>query len=312
MRALGQFNVLLTAFIAGACAFAQEPAPVQDPAPQSSPKYDKAIFKRPLPPDELTSLDQLAGQPSGDVIRNKEFRKMIRAVIPDCIFHYGTDMSLEAAFDLVIKGSREPVQIRDGRYVAISGRSGPYLAGRGFIWIDMQDGIGLGGFYFHPTNGEPTPSVTIVSKQVTEQALGLNQLPPAFAAYLNQWAVESRVPPLTTRYFISGLNKKILLEHDEDFCSPVDGAVGTPQNTCQQMNANAADLDLDAAYYLEQTNHATNATAWMINGPERIAWLQVREGACGAGPDPMGCRIVMTRRQTRVIVARGAAPHPHR
>jgi hypothetical protein len=32
-------------------------------------------------------------------------------------------------------------------YLVVSGRSGPYLAGRGFVWIDLQDGLALGGFY---------------------------------------------------------------------------------------------------------------------------------------------------------------------
>ena len=46
----------------------------------------------------------------------------------------------------------------------------------------MQEGIGLGGFYFHPTNGEPTPSVNVFSRQVVkEDYLKLSQLPPVFA-----------------------------------------------------------------------------------------------------------------------------------
>jgi hypothetical protein len=37
------------------------------------------------------------------------------------------------------------------------------------------------------------------------------------------------------------------------------------------MNADAADMDVTAAYYLEQTHHATNATAWMIEGDDQVA-----------------------------------------
>jgi len=66
----------------------------------------------------------------------------------------------------------------DGRYLMLSGRSGPYLAGRGFVWIDLQDGIVLGGFSFHPTNGEPTPTATVFSKQVKEESIKMSQLPP--------------------------------------------------------------------------------------------------------------------------------------
>src|ERR1700683_1910314 len=85
-------------------------------------------------------------------------------------------MPLADAVDKMIKGSPLPVRIRDGRYVIVAGRMGPYLGGRGFVWIDMQDGIALGGFYFHPTNGEPTPTLNIFSRQVKEDALAMSQL----------------------------------------------------------------------------------------------------------------------------------------
>jgi hypothetical protein len=63
-----------------------------------------------------------------------------------------------------------------------------YLAGKGFLWIDMQDGIGLDGFFFHPTNGEPTPTVNIFSKQVQkEMLLEWSELPPAFAEDAAAW-----------------------------------------------------------------------------------------------------------------------------
>jgi uncharacterized protein YecT (DUF1311 family) len=174
----------------------------------------------------------------------------------------------------------------------------------------LQDGIALGGFYFHPTNGEPTPTVNIFSKQVKEESLKLSQLPPAFAEDLIEWSAESRVPPVTTRYFITGSNKKILLEHDEDYCASVASTTAPPQNDCQKMNADAADIDLNAAYYLEQVNYATNATAWMITGDDQVAWLQVRENTCRVGPDPLRCRIRMTRERTHVIIRRHPALHP--
>ena len=131
--------------------------------------------------DQLAFLKTLAGSTSDKTVRDKQYSKLLHSVIPDCEFHYGWDMSLFNALDTVLKGSSQPVTVRDGRYMMVSGHSGPYLLGRGFMWIDMQDGIALGGFYFHPTNGEPTPSVNIFSRQVQEAALEMNQLPPAFA-----------------------------------------------------------------------------------------------------------------------------------
>jgi len=244
-------------------------------------------------------------------MRDKQFRKLMKTFVPDCMFHYGRDMPLSDALDIVFKDSILQVLIRDGRYLSISGLNGPYLAGRGFLWIDMQEGIGLGGFYFHPTNGEPTPSLVIFSRQVVKQdSLGLSQLPPAFADDLIQWSTESRVPPVTTRYFITGSNKRILLEHDEEFCSKADGTSASPDSGCVLMDADAADADMTAASYLDQTHHATNATAWMINDPDQIAWLQVRNNTCSAGPDPLRCHIRMTRERTAVIINRSPMPHP--
>jgi len=290
-------------------ALPRSTAAQESPAP--APLYDKAIFHDPLPSDQLAFLNHFEGMPSKDLVRDKQYRKLMHSVILDCVFHYGWDMPLADALEKVLTGSPRPVQIRDKRYVMVSGRSGPYLQGRGFMWIDTQDGVALGGFYFRPTNGEPTPTVTIFSKQVKEESLKMSQLPAAFAADLSRWSAESGIPPVTTRYFIGGVSKKILLEHDEDACSPADGA--TAPADCEQMNADAADIDLDAAYYLEQTDHATNATAWMINGPDQVAWIQVRDDTCRVAPDRLRCRIRVTRERTHVIINRhSVAQLPHK
>lgn len=146
----------------------------------------QSIFQSPIPADQLAFLNQFAGAPARDLIRDKSFRKLTRTFIPDCVFHYGWDTPLSGAVEQVIKGSPLPLRIRDGRYLTVSGLSGPILAGRGFLWIDLQDGIALGGFYFHPTNGEPTPSVTVFSKQVKEGLPGsvnsLKRSPPTYSS----------------------------------------------------------------------------------------------------------------------------------
>jgi hypothetical protein len=268
----------------------------------------QVAFQNPIPRDQLAFLNQFDGKPSKDLIENKQFRKLLHAILPDCTFHYGTDMPLAEAVDKVIKGSPLPVRIHDSRYLIVSGRMGPYLGGRGFVWIDLQEGIGLGGFYFRPTNGEPSPAVNVFSKQVKEDALAMSQLPPVFAEDLWEWSGQSRIRPVTARYFITGDKKKILLEHDEDYCARVGGsAAAAPQDPCQQMNADAADVDLVAAYYVEQTHHATNATAWMINDHDAVAWVEYRDNTCAAGPNPLACRIVMTRERTRSIIRRKVA-----
>ncbi len=62
---------------------------------------------------------------------------------------------------------------------------------------------------------------------------------------------------LLTRYFITGSNKRILLEHDEEYCAA--GMATSGDTACVQMDADAADIDMNTAYYLEQVNYATNA-----------------------------------------------------
>ena len=225
----------------------------------------------------------------------------MKAFVPDCMFHYGRDMPLSDALDKVLPNSREPVQLRDNRYLLLSGFSGPYLGGRGFLWLDLQDGIGMGAFYFQPTNGEPTPTLAVFSRQIKEPTLALSELPPAFVEDLERWTVEAQVAPITTRYFLNGANKRILLEHDEDFCALGDGTTAPPGSGCEQMNAEAADVDETAAYYLEQIHYATNGTAWTV-GQDQIAWLQVRDTSCAGGLDPLACRIRITREHTRRII----------
>jgi uncharacterized protein YecT (DUF1311 family) len=310
--------IVLAALALIAAANAQENAPT---APSSDPNsqepqapvshYDKAIFLSPIPSDQLTFLNRFAAKAVKDLIHDKQYRQLMQSVIPDCMFHYGWDFMLGDSLDKVLTGSHVPVQIREGRYVTVSGHSGPYLQGRGFMWIDMQDGIALGGFYFRPTNGEPTPTVTIFSRQVREDFLKMSQLPPAFAEELTRWSAESKIPVVATRYFIGGTNRKILLEHDENYCAPAEGKAAP--SDCQQLNADAADIDLAAAYYLEQTNHATNATAWMIVGAEQVAWIQVRDDTCRIAPNRLHCRIRITRERIHVIINRhSVAQVPHK
>lgn len=162
---------------------AQEPqsqAAESEEPPAPAANYDKAIFQNPISSDQLAFLNQFAGVPSKDLVRDKQFHKLMPSVIPNCTFHYGRDMPLSDALEMILKGSPRRARIRDGRYLLVSGLNAPYLAGKVFLWIDMQAGLGLGGFYFYPTNGEPTPVLNVFSKQVSEKTLGMSQLPPPF------------------------------------------------------------------------------------------------------------------------------------
>ena len=286
----------------------QGPSPVPM-APLSS--YDKSLFLNPVAADQLGFLKPYDGAPAKNLWRDKQFRKLLKNFVPGCMFHYGADMPLDEALDLVMKDSLVAVTVRSGRYLVVSGLGGPYLGGRGFVWVDLQDGVGLGGFYFHPTNGEPTPTLAVFGRQVKETQLAMSDLPPAFDDDLIQWATVSRVPPVETRYFLTGGNKRVLLEHDEDYCATRDGSLAGDE--CRQMDADAADADETAAYYLDQVHYATNATAWMI-GADQVAWIGVRDRTCGVMVDPLGCRIRVTREHTHGITGRrpSGGGHPGR
>jgi hypothetical protein len=69
---------------------------------------------------------------------------------------------------------------------------------------------------------------------------------------------------------------------------------------------------LQCAYYLKQVNYATNAAAWMIGGEGMVAWFQVRDNTCSVVPDPLGCRIRMTRERTHMILNQNAGPRINR
>ena len=91
-------------------------------------------------------------------MKEKQFRALKKAMIPRTEYHYGRDMPLTDAMEDVLDGSPLPVKC-ETEVCAVMGMQGQYLRGRGFLWFDLQEGIGLGAFYFTPTNGKPTPTL---------------------------------------------------------------------------------------------------------------------------------------------------------
>ena len=102
---------------------------------------------------------------------------------------------------------------------------------------------------------------------------------------------------VSVTYFIPDNGKKYALIHDEDYCASPMGS-GVQGDMCQQRDADAADADMNAAYFMDETGHAANATAWMLN-PDQTAWIGMRQSTCGAS---LSCRIVLTRRRTVVLL----------
>ena len=282
------------------------PADAQTPiAPAAPPQVQ---FQNLIPAGQLAFLSGYAGRPTRELLKDKQFKAVLKLTIPRTEYHYGRDMPLSDAVDLAMSGSPLPVSIRDGRFVMVTGKQGPYLHGRGFLWFDMQEGVALGAFYFSPTNGEPSPTLTVFSRQLTQTSLALGQLPQAFIEDVGQWTMVSSVPEISPRYFIPNDGKKYVLEHDEDYCWHPEGAPAPPQDECMQANLAAANADMDAALFMQETHNAANATAWRLS-PQQTTWLGVRDSSC-LGPNALGCRVHMTRERVRVILGPAPPPRP--
>jgi uncharacterized protein YecT (DUF1311 family) len=268
------------------------------------------VLRDPIPSSQLAFLNEYAGKEAKLLHKDKRFREASKLMIPGTLYHYGHDMSLSVALNAVLENSQEPVAIRDGRYVSVAGLNGPYLHGRGLLWFDMKEGIALGGFHFAPTNGEPTPTLTVFSSQLRGKALSMGQLPDDFAQDLAKWDVAAGGPVVSPRYFIPEDGKKYVLEQDEDYCWHEENAPAPPEAECEQMNAAAADADMDAAYFMQQTHNKANATAWML-GKDQVEWLASRDSGCGIGPTVMHCRLGMTRVRTGVLLGHPVTPPRH-
>jgi uncharacterized protein YecT (DUF1311 family) len=258
-----------------------------------------AVFQNPIPADQLAFLNDYAGKTAKEIRKDKRFRGLMKLGIPNTEFHYGRDMPLSEAVETLLDGAPLPIDIRDGRYAMIASHGGPYLSGKGFLWFDMKDGVTLGGVYFHPVNGEPTPTLAIFSRQLKDTALSMSQLPAAFQQDLAQWILVADPRWVSTRYFIPENGMKYVLLHDEDYCAQPVGTPPVSPDKCERLNAAAADADMNAAYFMAQTHNAANATAWML-GPDQVAWIGLRERTCGA--DWFACRIRVTRQRTRVLL----------
>lgn len=282
-------------FLLGLCGALCQAGPAPAPPP--------AVFENRIPGDHLKFLNDYAGKTTKEIRKDKRFRALLKQATPRTTFHYGRDMSLDDAVDMLLDGRPMPVDVHDGRYAMVTSGAGPYLRGHAFVWFDMQEGIVLGGVFFHPTNGEPTPTLAIFSRQLNTDSLQISQLPVAFQQDLAQWSYNSTVPPIPVLYFIPENGKKYPLIHDEDFCAQQPGLPPPPPSACMELNAEAADADMNAAYFMHEVHNAANGTAWMLD-PEQVAWIGMRERTCGMGAAALPCRIRVTRIRTRTILRR--------
>ena len=71
------------------------------PAP-TTPGYDKGMFTSPMSPDQTALIKALPGKTANDAMKDKQFRKLLKAIVPNCEYHYGRDMPLMDALDLAL------------------------------------------------------------------------------------------------------------------------------------------------------------------------------------------------------------------
>jgi hypothetical protein len=291
-------QILIAGLVLLSNAAAQDGAGPPDAQP--GPPPPPVAFESTIKPEELAFLKDYEGKPTSELRKDKRFKKLMNQITPRTEYHYGWDMPLSEAVDQTLDGPPLPVDVRDGRYVMVGANTGSFKGGRGFAWFDLQAGVGIGGVYFHPTNGEPTPTLAIYSRQIRATDLGISQLPEAFVEDLAQWSLVTRARTVSARYFIPDNGRKYVLLHDEDYCAHPEIAPAQPDGGCEQLNADAAVADMNAAYFMQETGNLANATAWML-GPDQVTWIGVRARTCGG---VLGCQIRMTRARTRVLIER--------
>ena len=261
-----------------------------------------AVFQNPIPAAQLAFLSDYSGKTARSILKDKRFRNLTKRAIPDSECRYGHDVMLCTMVVTLLDNDPMPIRIRDGRYAMVASRGGPMVNGYGFLWFDLEDGIAIGGVYSHPTNGESAPELAIFSRQLRDSSLSIGQFPPAFQRDLSQWILATGLYLVSTRYFIPENGKRYALLHDEDYCAYRRDIPPPPRAQCEELNAEAAEVDVNAAYFLAQTHNAANAPAWTL-GPDQEAWMGKREQSCGLGPAGLLCRLRLTRQRTQVLIA---------
>src|ERR1700751_4841506 len=96
--------------------------------PQSAPVGPQYVqFQNLIPQPQLAFLNGYAGRTTKELMKDKQFKGVMKQMIPRTEYHYGRDMPLADAVDLALGGSPLGVNVRDGRFVMVTGKQGPYL-----------------------------------------------------------------------------------------------------------------------------------------------------------------------------------------
>lgn len=255
-----------------------------------------------LNPDHFLWTKDLAGGSTHDATLAGHFSALIADVAPDAVYHFGLDMPVAAALRGILRGLPDPITVRANRFVMLSACSPTCTNGRAFLWIDTQQGVAIAGIDFAPTNGEPTPTLTLISKQVLEPVTKRVQLPPDFVEDLATWTRASRHRGVAARYFMNGSGLKTVVPHDEDNCHGADRSA-LAATLCGAMNGDAADQDLAAAYYLLTNDFKPDSPMRAALTTDEDKWVAERRTTCGPGTDgpALACRLKLTTERVAAL-----------
>jgi uncharacterized protein YecT (DUF1311 family) len=160
----------------------------------------------------------------------------------------------------------------------------------------MRHHLEIGAIEFAPTNGEPTPTLTLFSRQVLDIVTRRVQLPTDFIEDLAAWSRASRRRTTPARYFVNADGLKTVVMHDEDNCHGADQS-SLEATLCASMNLDEADQDLAAAYYLLFNTFEDGTPMRAALKTDQDKWVADRRTTCGTGSDgpALACRIKAAR-----------------
>jgi uncharacterized protein YecT (DUF1311 family) len=270
-----------------------------------TPSCGPAITCTALDPSRVAWLKELIGESTHAAALAGHFDDLINDVAPDAVYHLGVDMPFSAALRIVLHGAGEPITARANRYVSLSACDSPACTrARVLLWSDLDTGLEIGAIDFAPSNGEPTPTLTIFSRQVMDAVTRRVQLPAGFIEDLATWSRGSRRRGGSTpaRYFVNHAGLKTVVMHDEDNCHGADQSA-LAATLCASMNLDAADQDVAAAYYVLLNTFPDGTPMRAALKTDEDKWVADRRTTCGAGSDgpAIACRIKAARERAGTL-----------
>lgn len=150
---------------------------------------------------DWTFLSKYAGRSTNELLRDKNFVSLLKAIAPDHSNLVESGSSLvDSTFDRM-GGAPDSIKLVENRYAIVSASMNNFAPAKSLLLCDMVGKKGLIAL----TDGEEWPSLYLLSKQYD----ALNDCPALFQNELNDWLNRERVP-LLSRVYVSkkGIGKR--------------------------------------------------------------------------------------------------------